>query len=124
MGQSQKLHNSPNGTTIEGVVLDVNYLNHATFGDKALRVEILGLFQAQLDGLVKNIMLPIDAQGWLFLTHTLRGAAASVGAQHIAHLAEQWGQMPAPQSAEARSAVVLQLKTAITDFVGIASKLQ
>ncbi len=71
MGQSQKLHNSPNGTTIEGVVLDVNYLNHATFGDKALRVEILGLFRAQLDGLVKNIMLPMDAQGWLFLTHTL-----------------------------------------------------
>ena len=124
MGRAQKLHNAPNDTTFEGVILDVNYLNHATFGDKALRAEILGLFRAQLDGLVKNILLPIDAPGWLFLTHTLRGAAASVGAQHIAHLAEQWGQMPPPQSGEARSAVVAQLKTAITDFVGVASKLQ
>jgi HPt (histidine-containing phosphotransfer) domain-containing protein len=103
--------------------LDVDYLNRATFGDKPLRNEIIGLFLSQANGLARSLSLPIDTSAWQFLAHTLKGAASAVGAQQIADIASAWEQRHVPITAEARSALAAELHAAILAFDRAASKL-
>jgi HPt (histidine-containing phosphotransfer) domain-containing protein len=124
VGASQKLQPfevfSTNGRV---VVLDVTYLNRATFGDIPLRDEIIGLFLAQVNGLAQRLDLPLDSAAWQFLTHTLKGAAAAVGATHIAEIASAWEHRLVPQTAEGRLRLSAELKAAILAFEKAASKL-
>ncbi len=124
MGASQKLQPfevfSTNGRV---AVLDVPYLNRATFGDIPLRGEIIGLFLAQVNGLVRRLDLPVDSAAWQFLTHTLKGAAAAVGAKHIAEIAGAWEHRLVPQTVEARLKLSAELKSAILAFEKAASNL-
>ena len=68
-------------------VFDRAILDQQTMQDNALAVEILGLFKAQL--------LRLERVDWgnlelAFEMHTLKGAAAVVGALEIEALAENW----------------------------------
>jgi HPt (histidine-containing phosphotransfer) domain-containing protein len=124
VGASQKLQSfevySTNGRV---AVLDVSYLNKATFGDVPLRSEIIGLFLAQVNGLAHRLDLPLDNVAWQFLTHTLKGAAAAVGAKHLAEIATAWEHRLVPQTVEARLKLSAELKSAILDFEKAASNL-
>lgn len=124
MGLPQKLHTIENSINSGGgVVLDVAYLNRATFGDIPLRSEIIALFRSEVSGLSRRLDLPMDHQTWQFLTHTLKGAAAAVGALSIAEMASAWEQLPHPSTGDARCALSADLKTAVLAFERAASKL-
>jgi Hpt domain len=116
---SELLDDSPH----ECEILDVAFLNRNTFGDKMLRNEIVGLFLAQLDGVSKNLTTPLDATAWQFLTHTLKGAAAAVGARRIAALADVWSRMAVPQSQTLRAAYGQQLSSFAAEFKSVANQL-
>jgi HPt (histidine-containing phosphotransfer) domain-containing protein len=124
VGASQKLQPfevfSTNGRI---AVLDETYLNRATFGDIPLRDEIIGLFLAQVNALAHRLDIPVDSVAWQFLTHTLKGAAAAVGAKHIAEIASAWEHRLVPQTAEARLKLSTELKSAILAFEKAASNL-
>jgi HPt (histidine-containing phosphotransfer) domain-containing protein len=105
------------------VVLDIEYLDRATFGDKPLRTEIVGLFLAQVNGLARNLSLPLDDTSWRFLTHTMKGAAAAVGAKYIANLAAAWEMRFTPTTAEARAQLAAELTGACLAFEKAASQL-
>jgi HPt (histidine-containing phosphotransfer) domain-containing protein len=124
VGASQKLQSldfdSTNGRVM---VLDVAYLNRATMNDKPLRTEVIGLFLSQVNGIVRNLNLPLSESDWQFITHTLKGAAAAVGAKHIAEVAAAWEHRPCPYTANARNSLMAELRGAVLAFEQAASNL-
>jgi hypothetical protein len=68
-------------------VFDRAVLAHQTMDDGALAGEILGLFLAQIDRLDRADWTHLELA---FEMHSLRGAAAVMGAHQIVHLAEHW----------------------------------
>jgi HPt (histidine-containing phosphotransfer) domain-containing protein len=59
-----------------------------TFGDRRLEHDVLELFACQASLLLTR-MRQVDAAGIAGLAHTLKGSARGVGAQRVAHAAEQ-----------------------------------
>jgi HPt (histidine-containing phosphotransfer) domain-containing protein len=84
-------------------VFDIGHFERQTFGDAGLQQEILVLFKVQLDETGLTLATPMTATDWRFLAHTLKGAAAAVGAFRIAELAGTWEQHGAPRDAAARA---------------------
>lgn len=116
MGKLQKLQVGIDNSAQNCVALDVDFLNRNTFGDIALRTEIINLFRAQLDAVRTQLLLPVDLKNWTYLTHTLRGAAAAVGAAQLVDLADAWTARPAPTGQSARLNCEFQLKLALVHF--------
>lgn len=67
----------------EEAPIDFVYLDSQTFGDLALRHELLDVFAAQLPLLLARIE-PSFGQDALLALHTLKGAARAMGARPLA----------------------------------------
>ena len=76
-----------NATRPAGLVFDRAVLAHHTMDDLALANEIMKLFLDQLSQLETADWPGLDLS---FQMHTLRGAAAAVGATQLQNLAEGW----------------------------------
>jgi HPt (histidine-containing phosphotransfer) domain-containing protein len=124
MSVAFKLSNIESESTYNCVSLDVGFLNRNTFGDKALRNEIIGLFLAQLDGVKKAVSLSIDQSTWHFTSHTLKGAAAAVGACQIVALADDWGKICVPENHVQREHCKQQLEICVSAFKSAVDQLQ
>jgi HPt (histidine-containing phosphotransfer) domain-containing protein len=103
--------------------LDVEFLNKATFGDVALRTEIIGLFRQQLATLRDQLTIKLDRASWAYLTHTLKGSASAVGAMQLAALADRWESGTFPGSAAARATCAEELSQAEAAFSTVAEQL-
>lgn len=123
MSVAFKLSNSEFDSLYDCAAIDAIFLNRNTFNDAALRTEIVGLFLAQLDGVQNSFLVPVDKNGWTFLTHTLKGAASAVGALQLAALADVWSKQPTPQTTEQRQKLAQQLAALIADFKREAAQL-
>jgi HPt (histidine-containing phosphotransfer) domain-containing protein len=67
---------------------DSEQFEAATLNDAALQVEILGLFDDQLNAMLGRLAAgALSSADAKFLGHTLRGSAAAIGAQEIEALA-------------------------------------
>jgi HPt (histidine-containing phosphotransfer) domain-containing protein len=68
-------------------VLNHAFLERQCFGDAALRADLLALYREQLESLSSMIA---DAEGEALqkLAHRLKGASLAIGADDIAHLAD------------------------------------
>jgi HPt (histidine-containing phosphotransfer) domain-containing protein len=108
----------------EASVFDLDHFARQTFGVASLQQEIIMLFLAQLSDAEKSFALPMTATSWRFLTHTLKGAAAAVGAQRLAELAGEWELAGTPVEASLRSALLDQLKAEKAAFVQAAAQFQ
>ncbi len=122
MVKSQKLQVEALVSPQNCIVLDVAYLNHTTFGDIALRTEIIGLFRAQVKAVRTQLLLPVDHKAWTYLTHTLKGAAAAVGAGQLAALADVWSRNTPPKTQSTRIDCETQLTLAMAHFNRIADQ--
>jgi HPt (histidine-containing phosphotransfer) domain-containing protein len=74
-------------------ILDLVHLSRQTFGDHALEVELLTLFErqaAQLAARLRESRRPGDAAARMELAHMLKGSARSVGAFAVAASAEAY----------------------------------
>ncbi len=74
-------------------ILDLVHLARQTFGDHALEMELLTLFErqaAQLSGRLAEQRLAGDAGAGADLAHLLKGSARSVGAFAVAAAAEAY----------------------------------
>ena len=63
--------------------IDLSHLSRYTGGDKVLNAEILRLFDGQVSQMVgelESVLEKRDARKWREVTHTIKGAARSVGA--------------------------------------------
>ena len=117
---NQKLSRTP--AAVDFRVFDTVHFGRQTFGDESLQQEILHLFLTQLDDTRRALAKPGSSSGWRFMTHTLRGAAAAVGAIDLVVLVETWEQMAVPTDAE-REAVVSAFDAAVRRFKIEAAKL-
>ena len=67
----------------ERQIVDLNHLARYTGGDAMLNAEVFRLFDSQaseLVGRLRTILEARDAKSWREITHTLKGAARSIGA--------------------------------------------
>jgi HPt (histidine-containing phosphotransfer) domain-containing protein len=110
----------PQAEPVPGAVFDETHFVHQTFGDPDLQKEILGLFIAQVNEAKQAFCRPMTTNAWRFLTHTLKGAAASVGANRIAQLAAQWELAGSPQDPEARRDIAEQFLAECSAFTEAA----
>jgi HPt (histidine-containing phosphotransfer) domain-containing protein len=123
MSLSHRLKKHHQESRHDCAALDIKFLDVNTFGDKALRSEIIGLFLAQLDSAKRSLVAPVDETAWQFLSHTLKGAAAAVGARQIAALADDWDACQAPSTAKERQEMADRLSALIADFKAASEQL-
>jgi hypothetical protein len=64
--------------------IDFVHLDRATFGDRALRRDVLIMFEGQAAKLAENIAATTDGRLRAEAAHALRGAALGVGANAVA----------------------------------------
>lgn len=62
-------------------VLDRAHFDHMTGGDRALQLEVLGLFRMQVDGWTSAFEAGAD---WRAAVHTMKGSARGIGLHALA----------------------------------------
>ena len=68
--------------------IDLDHLERATFGNRALAREVLSLFDRQAEKLLAEIASASDDRARREAAHTIRGAALGIGAAGVAEAAE------------------------------------
>ena len=78
------------------LVLDRAHFDHMTGADRALQLEILGLFRMQVEGW--NAAFAAGA-GWREAVHTMKGSARGIGLHALAAACEGAEQAPGDAAA-------------------------
>jgi HPt (histidine-containing phosphotransfer) domain-containing protein len=111
------------GRALESEVLDRAHLAGMTFNDRSLEREILQLFDRQAELLMQRIRASEPA-AIATLAHTLKGSAASIGADQVARAAEAT-ELSARRTPRECGLAVDQLAGAVDEIRGqIAALLQ
>ncbi len=97
---SRKRTGSGQGSGDDLPALDGDFLARCTFGDEALKGEIIALFRKQLAQARDQIASASTASDWRFVMHTLKGAALAVGAVQFAALAQEWEKAVFPSEGQ------------------------
>jgi HPt (histidine-containing phosphotransfer) domain-containing protein len=90
-----RLHRQDQDTLVfpvsELVVFDRQQFESSTMYDLSLQREILGMFFGQLDQVLVQLGNgPLTPEESKFMAHTLRGAAAALGALEVQKLTSDW----------------------------------
>jgi HPt (histidine-containing phosphotransfer) domain-containing protein len=91
-------------------VLDRAHFDHMTGADRALQLEVLGLFRMQADGWRAAIS---TGQDWRTAVHTLKGSARGIGLGALAAACEAAEAAPEGESAAALARVREALSEAL-----------
>jgi HPt (histidine-containing phosphotransfer) domain-containing protein len=91
------------------LVLDRVHLDHMTGADRALQIEVLGLFRMQVEGWSAAMA---SAQGWREAVHTLKGSARGIGLNVLAAACE------AAETAEDSEAGLAGVRAALQEALG------
>ncbi|MBK8769428.1 MAG: Hpt domain-containing protein [Rhizobiales bacterium] len=91
---------------VQRVTFDEGHFARQTFGDADLQREIIQLFLGQVKDARNALSRPMTTTAWRFLTHTLKGAAASVGASRMAQMASEWELAGSPQDPALRDEIL------------------
>ena len=67
------------------LVLDRAHFDHMTAGDRALQIEVLGLFRQQVEAWRAHLA---SGEGWREAAHTLKGSARGIGLNALAAACE------------------------------------
>ena len=89
------------------LVLDRAHFDHMTGADRALQVEILGLFRMQVEGWAAAL----GAEGWSSAVHTLKGSARGIGLNALAAACEAAEQAPEAE----RGAALAHVRTTLDE---------
>ena len=97
-------------------VFDRAHLAHYTMNCADLEREIIGLFLQQLPSTIEMIDSAATAAEWKLATHTLKGAAASIGAKRLQNLAAELEVIAIDSDAHIRRLRIQTLKAAVAEF--------
>jgi len=86
------------------LVLDRAHFDHMTGADRALQIEVLGLFRTQVEGWSTAMG---SAAGWREAVHTLKGSARGIGLNALASACE------AAETAEDIEAALADVRVAL-----------
>jgi len=96
-------------------VIELDVLGRFTLGNRALEVEVLNLFADHLP-VTLALLDPTNAESWKYATHTLKGAARSVGATRLATAAAAAEHAPVDKRPDHAAALEAAAQAAV-DFV-------
>jgi HPt (histidine-containing phosphotransfer) domain-containing protein len=108
------------------VPIDHAHCARVTLGNAALEREVLGLFRAQLPVNLARLGAAGDRRAWCDVAHTIKGAAAAVGAWRLADAAEAAERIDfaSPEArAQAAAAIGAAAKEVCRYLVGRAAEL-
>ena len=91
------------------LVFDRAHFDHMTGADRALQVEVLGLFRTQVEGWSASMA---SASGWREAVHTLKGSARGIGLNTLAAACE------AAETAEDSEAGLAGVRVALNEALG------
>lgn len=91
------------------LILDRVHFDHMTGADRALQVEVLGLFRTQVEGWSAAMG---SAAGWREAVHTLKGSARGIGLNALAAACE------AAETAEDSEAGLAGVRVALNEALG------
>lgn len=97
-------------------VIDLAHLKHYTMENEALERELIGLFLAQLPGLLAQLRRAASTRDWQFATHTLKGSAKAIGAPTISQLAAALEALQAGAPDSRADELLDRLDRAVRDF--------
>ena len=105
------------------VVFDRAHLAQYTMDSPELEREIVGLFVAQLPGILDRLLNGNSGADWRIATHTLKGSALAIGACKIGELAKQLEPVNSPEQSEKRKKLLSGLVRAVNEFDEMARQL-
>jgi HPt (histidine-containing phosphotransfer) domain-containing protein len=108
---------------VSRVVFDRSHLTQYTTESSALEREIIGLFTAQLPGILDQLLNGNSGADWRIATHTLKGSALAIGACKIGDLARELEPANGPGKGEERKKLLSELVQAIDEFDAMARQL-
>jgi HPt (histidine-containing phosphotransfer) domain-containing protein len=91
-------------------VLDRAHFDHMTGGDRALQLEVVGLFRMQVEGW--NAAMG-NASAWREAVHTLKGSARGIGLGALAAACE------AAETSEESEHALAQVRVALDEALGV-----
>lgn len=100
------------------MILDRAHFDHMTGADRALQLEVLGLFRTQVEGW--NAALNAGA-GWRDAVHTLKGSARGIGLAALAAACEAAETAAQSDAADALDRVREALSEALTELEQFAA---
>ncbi len=101
------------------LVLDRAHFDHMTGADRALQVEVLGLFRMQVEAWVAALG---QGAGWRDAVHTMKGSARGIGLNRLAAACEAAEAAPDAQSAEVLARVRAALDEALAALEQFAAE--
>ena len=101
--------------------VDFTVLEGMTGGDNAINEEVLGLFVNQAG--LWSVMLDPKAEGWCDGVHTIRGAAAGIGARDLAATCAEAEGVDQTLAAPALERVRDALEAALADVAAYRHEL-
>jgi HPt (histidine-containing phosphotransfer) domain-containing protein len=111
------------GRQIDASVLDLEHLDRYTMGDRALERELLGLFLAQTRQYADRLGAIDDARDWKLATHSIKGAARSIGAGRIAACAQGLEDLDPFRDTARRQALTAELLSHIAVCESVIARL-
>ena len=114
----------------EEPAIDLTVLRRSTLGRRDLEIEVLQLFAEHLPVPLAMVRSDAAPKDWAYATHTIKGAARSVGALRLAAAAaaaekapvDAWGRHTDDLHREARAAVAFV--TAVTAEPGSPDRVE
>ena len=100
-------------------ILDRAHFDHMTAGDRALQLEVLGLFRTQVEGW--NAALD-SGTGWREAVHKLKGSARGIGLEALAASCEAAERAPEADTGAALAAVRAALDAALVALEQFAAE--
>lgn len=97
-------------------VFDRAHLARYTMNDAGLEREVIGLFLTQLDATADMIEQAATAADWRLWTHTLKGAAAAVGAWRLHSQAIALEALAFDREPEMRASQLRVLAASVAEF--------
>jgi len=97
--------------------IDLVHLAKYTLGDSALEAEILGMFAHQSQVYFGQLEKASTVKEWHAAAHTLKGSAKTVGACHIADLAESAEKISDVDSTDAKAVILQKMRSELDKVV-------
>jgi len=85
--------------------IDLVHLSKYTLGNRALEIELLGIFRAQAQVYLKRLVEAPTNKEWRDAAHSLKGSARSLGAWTLGQQAEDAELLAGPDAPECEAAL-------------------
>jgi len=113
---------APDATRLAAPI-DHAHLARYTFANRALELEVLGLFAGQAPTYPEALSTAETDKAWRDAAHTIKGSARAVGAFRVAERAERAEALHASPDRAARAGAVARLREALEEACAYIDRL-